>query len=551
MKRTIILIAFAFLISCQSNLHRLKAVETVLWEKPDSALVLLEQMDSLQGGFSTHEKAYFGLLKSIALDKNYIDITTDSLIRPAVEYYDKQYNHYKRMLAHYYHGVVYENAHSYTSAILEYDKAEMEAEISGNNLYLGHIYEHKGFIFTETHNYVQAISCFETAISHFSLAKEGLLVDYTQYSLAVAYADANQYTQADSVVRTFARPHPNDELEQLLDLLEAMVFAGLKAPAADILNKYDSAGKAQYTLIDYPLHALAFERYNLPDSADFWFKEAYAHASNRTDSAAIDAIRARVEHGRKHYEAAYNLTDRALTVQDSLVMELLRQSLSNTQRDFYKSEYVFRDKAYKRLLIIFCLTGTVFFLILFSLGLTFLYATKKRNEALKESMAELAIQQEQLSKARKDNAALTGSIFRDKFMQLHSISADYFKADSSQHKEIVFANFKHVLKEYTDGPVFFEALENDLNRFCENVMAKLREQVPVIKGQNLKIIALLFAGQSYNTIKLILNAQSIEALKTAKSRYRKAIKESNAPDTNLFLEMLDKKYADKAQLPGR
>ena len=513
----------------------------VLWENPDSALVLLEQLDSLKDGFSRHEAAYYGLLKSIALDKNYIDVTSDSLIRPAVEYYDKQYNHYRRMLAHYYHGVVYENAHSYTSAILEYDKAEMEAEISGNNLYLGHIYEHKGFIFTETHNYVQAISCFETAISKFSLAKEGLLVDYTQYSLAVAYADANQYTQADSVVRTFARPHPNDELEQLLDLLEAMVFAGLKAPAADILNKYDSAGKAQYTLIDYPLHALAFERYNLPDSADFWFKEAYAHASNRTDSAAIDAIRARVEHGRKHYEAAYNLTDRALTVQDSLVMELLRQSLSNTQRDFYKSEYVFRDKAYKRLLIIFCLTGTVFFLILFSLGLTFLYATKKRDEALKESMAELAIQQERISITRKDNAELTGSYFRDKFFQLQSISAQYYDADSDKQKDIVFAVFKKTLNNLKTDSALFDMLERDLNRYCDNVMAKLRSQVPEIKGQNLRLISLFFSGMQYNSVRLILNAQSIDALKTAKSRFRKLIKDSNAPDSTLFLNLLDTK----------
>lgn len=205
------------------------------------------------------------------------------------------------------------------------------------------------------------------------------------------------------------------------------------------------------------------------------------------------------------------------------------------------TEYVYKNKALNRLYIIFSLTATIFILLLLIAGTSAIYITKRKDEAIKEGMAELAIQQEQLSKARKDNAALTGSIFRDKFMQLHSISADYFKADSAQQKEIVFANFKHVLKEYTDGPVFFEMLEKDLNRFCDNVMSKLREQVPEIKGQNLKIIALLFAGQSYNTIKLILNAQSIEALKTAKSRCRKAIKESYAPDTKLFLDMLDKK----------
>ena len=541
MKRTIILIAFAFLISCQSNLHRLKAVETVLWEKPDSALVLLEQMDSLQGGFSTHEKAYFGLLKSIALDKNYIDITTDSLIRPAVEYYDKWKNHYRSMLSHYYCGVIYENAQSYTSAIIEFDKAEKEAERIGNELYHGHILTHKGYVFSTNYNYEQAILCLDDAITHYDRINESLFKDFGIYSLAVEYANSKEYSQADSVIRLLKRPHPNKDLEEQSLILEGLILSCINADPDKIIEKYTLAGPRYYTLIDYPLLGTAYERNAQPDSADLWFNRAYSSATDKADSAVVNSMKANVEHDRGNNSTAYSLVSKALDAQNSVVHDALKQSLSITQRDYYKEEYRFKEKSLEKLRIIFGLSFAVLVLIILLLVVSFRYYAKKKDEAIKEGMAELAIQQEQLSKARKDNAALTGSIFRDKFLQLHSISADYFKADSAQQKEIVFANFKHVLKEYTDGPVFFETLENDLNRYCDNVMAKLREQVSEIKGQNLKIIALLFAGQSYNTIKLILNAQSIEALKTAKSRYRKAIKESYAPDTNLFLEMLDKK----------
>ena len=53
---------------------------------PDSALQLLKTIDSKH--LVTKEgKARYALLYSQALDKNYIDVTEDSLINIAVEYY--------------------------------------------------------------------------------------------------------------------------------------------------------------------------------------------------------------------------------------------------------------------------------------------------------------------------------------------------------------------------------------------------------------------------------------------------------------------------------
>jgi hypothetical protein len=77
-------------------------------------------------------------------------------------------------------------------------------------------------------------------------------------------------------------------------------------------------------------------------------------------------------------------------------------------------------------------------------------------------------------------------------------------------------------------------------------MSKIRLQVPRIKGENLRIIALFFAGFSYETVKFILNKYSIESLKTARSRYRKEIKDAHAPDTDFFLKMLEMKKRPQA-----
>ena len=72
-------------------------------------------------------------------------------------------------------------------------------------------------------------------------------------------------------------------------------------------------------------------------------------------------------------------------------------------------------------------------------------------------------------------------------------------------------------------------------------MEKLRTHVPQIKGENLRIIVLFFAGYSYETVQLLLNKVSVESLKTARSRFRKEILHANSPDGAFFLDMLEVK----------
>ncbi len=85
---TIIFILFTFIgVSCSKNYteQRLNEVEATLETTPDSALNLLKQIPQEELTDKYHS-AYYALLLSIALDKNYIDETNDSLICIAEHY---------------------------------------------------------------------------------------------------------------------------------------------------------------------------------------------------------------------------------------------------------------------------------------------------------------------------------------------------------------------------------------------------------------------------------------------------------------------------------
>ena len=69
----------------------LDRAESCMSASPDSALAILESIDSLHFD-SRSQNARYALLKSIALDKNYIDRTDDSLVNIAVSYYRHRRN---------------------------------------------------------------------------------------------------------------------------------------------------------------------------------------------------------------------------------------------------------------------------------------------------------------------------------------------------------------------------------------------------------------------------------------------------------------------------
>lgn len=93
------------LMSCRSQTSKeLARVESIVDEHPDSALLCLQELGKKELA-SREVFAHYALLKSKALDKARIDVTMDSLTRPAVEYYS-EYDQKERMYAWYYHGLV-------------------------------------------------------------------------------------------------------------------------------------------------------------------------------------------------------------------------------------------------------------------------------------------------------------------------------------------------------------------------------------------------------------------------------------------------------------
>ena len=120
-----IIILAIFLFSCNSHSKHWEAisqVESYIEERPDSALVVLEQIDpSVLSG--KEERAKHSLLYSMALDKNFVDKTDFEVLQPAIDYYEDNGSATDKLRTYYYQGRIYQNAGNDAAAMTSYVNA--------------------------------------------------------------------------------------------------------------------------------------------------------------------------------------------------------------------------------------------------------------------------------------------------------------------------------------------------------------------------------------------------------------------------------------------
>lgn len=134
--------AAVVLLSCSKadleTERTLADVASFIEERPDSALTILDTMDSFSLTTSAL-KARHSLLLAMARDKNYIDDTTDSIIAPAVSWYRRHGSADEKLLMNYYRGRIAMNAGDYETAMRWFADGSRFSEKARNKVWSGRL----------------------------------------------------------------------------------------------------------------------------------------------------------------------------------------------------------------------------------------------------------------------------------------------------------------------------------------------------------------------------------------------------------------------------
>lgn len=158
----------------------LDRAETCMAERPDSSLYLLRTLDKRHISGSLR-KARYALLYSQALDKNYIDVDNDSLIRVAVDYYKGHGTSHEKALAYFYLGRVYDNAGDETRATEAFVEAETHALDTDDHYICGLIYSYLGNLYFSQYSFDEALAMYDKSEKCYAqagqLRNEGYMVE--------------------------------------------------------------------------------------------------------------------------------------------------------------------------------------------------------------------------------------------------------------------------------------------------------------------------------------------------------------------------------------
>ncbi len=513
-------------------------------EKPDSSLYILKRIDS-DDLSRRKDKAKYALLYSQALDKNYIDSDNDSLIRIAANYYRNHGSRQDKMLANYYWGRIQFNAHDYSRSIISLSQAKEDALKLPDYLYAGLICRGIADIYNITFNYFEELNYFEQAYEFFKKANADRHANYALLSIGVAYNNQREFKKSEDIyeqVLELARKDADTMLlEQCLTMYANLCMATDRPDEAKrmflaVRNELQSElspsdlsylayAYAQTGHADSAANLIRSAKQRMPD--DIWnqtkivFHEYHIHVCNH------------------NYRDALACYEQVVSIQDSILHNVLDQSVVAAQRDFFQKQS--DDERHKLIAHRqFSAMAIVILFLLITFGIFYFYRRLQiKNLEISKYMNMAADIQTTLQNRNIEIAGmaqLTQQLFKEKFEFIDKLGNTYYERHNTPaEREAIYNEVKKAIDNLGTDKKTIAELEKIVNSCRSDIMRKLREELPTLKEVDFQLLCYFYAGFSFRAIS-IFTKDKIENIYNRKSRLRAKIAASNTLNKDLFLD---------------
>lgn len=526
-----------------SNINNeLSDIESYILTRPDSALIVL---DSIDRGLLTSNslRAHHALLHVMALDKNFIDVTDDSISNVAVDFYR---NHGKRdyyARALYYHGVAYYNRKEYDDAILEFTKAEKVARHS-DSLYLGMIKIIQADTYRATYNELEQYNCLQESIKIFSNISQERYLCIAELQMAQLLADRFDYEQSERMLLSLlSRESLDTILRANCELCYAFVILMRSNDnALRAVEIYESIlsewGSELMTIQGYWAYAYALDIIGEKERSG----EIIKLLENTDLSEQRSYWQYRIAKINGDYFNALRFLEESNVADNLIITEALNQSLSIAQRDYHETQYELAEcKARNRLWGIFATIITAIFLLCIVAYIADYYMRmvkeEKENNLLyaEELIRQLKYSQEKDQQSLKDKYI---NLYRNQFETLRVLCDEYFQNQNRREAEKkIYERVVAIIDEIRNDTSSNERLETMLNEGFDGIMTNLKEELPRLKDLDRVIFGYFAMGFDATTISHLVN-KSINTIYIRKSRIKAMIEEVNPVHKTHFLSKL-------------
>jgi len=555
----------------------LDRAEAVMEEHPDSALAILGAIPSADVN-SSADRALHALLLTQAQIKNGHIVDNDSLINIAVSHYSDSDDSPRLMKSLFYKAQVEYNRGDMAAAIVPAIRARELATEFNDSYWRAKAAELMADIYSVTHYKSEAVKYTEEAAEHYKKAGKARNHLFALCDLAVVRSndgvDDNKNIALLDRVRRIAINEPADTT--------LIVYAD-----RTLFGMYVDSGRNDeaHRILE---EMLSLKSHYFPDSEQYSYmsrlatndgndEEALQIIKTANDEATNTSQKVHVYVFNRYYHKSKGMsreaeayTDSILTLQNTEVAAVLKQSVVSAQRDFFTARA--EKEADKARLSAMTASALGILLAAVCIGFLLYYREKmRRKKAEIETMmleaqslsAQLDEKDEslqsainELNKTRNDlkelsitvsdkdsllktQTLLTNSILEKRFQTLNALSKDYLTlTNQSSPRTGIVSDFKKEL-DIMANPESQAELERIVNNKHQGIITRLRNQLPKIKDQDIFFLTLIAAGVSRNAICIITKNKQANYYNKC-SRLRRKIENSDSTDKQEFLDTIFK-----------
>ena len=497
--------------------------EEIAMELPDSALRVVQSIDpeSVRG---RHDRAHYKLVVAEAHYYNRLAVDRDTIAQPLFDYYIESDNHAERARALYQHALVMQSEGENARAMFSLMEAEKSLTHLDNPRLSGLIYLTKGEIYGNECLHKNALEEYQKSVSFFEDANLQEHSLYSKYLVAYSYAELRNFDTAIKLFQDLEREVVEAKYYLLQnDILCRLCFIYIELNdfirCAEAYNRFKELSDNtmyHYYCIGAILNAYKgnFEQSNILYSC--------AEKESISNPILLKYTKCQILIHKGEFHKALNTYIECIDLQDTNIISAINDSVLYDEIDFIESELAHNITIQKRNRVISALSIALLTAACILIAVIFLNKLKKTRDQIailkdqvestisdlrkKQNSIKLltANEQEQRISLSKVQRQLNGLIYNN-LQNINSLlDAYYSDATKNVKREQLIKVVDNYVRDFASNENGYISVERLVNEFRNNIMVKLREEMPNLKEEEYRLLCLIYADFSSNAICLFM-----------------------------------------------
>ena len=476
----LLLMTIVVFAACDRNtpiLEQMDMAENLMNTKPDSALTILENIPvtNIKG---KEIAARYALLKSMALDKNYIDTTTFDVLQPAIDYYLKKGSPDEKLRTYYYQGRIYQNQGDDDSAMQSFLNGCDLKQVVTDSLLLAHTLVAQGTLYFKQYKTNEFIrNNLEAAKLYGVIGRD--VFEIKSYTNALdGYIILNNKSAADSLLSIcipLVQKNPDGEVYLFPSLLSYTIEFCSPDDLKTFLDKYQDLELTKDETMNF---ARGYSKIGEYDKALNILAEI-SPAAFTMDSLKYASVKIEILEKQGKYEQALNLYRDYSAMHEGYLNKLISHDLLFSDKK-HQLEMENLMKIQDRDRIIWATLCGIFALTILVGWLYYrAYRSKTRRILAEKENENLKLEQDNLRK-EKEKAELE----RDKkTLEAENLEKDKKRLEAEQRQyELEAANLRLEISQLESERDHLKELQKEQSELAKPIQKVIKDRLDILNG---------------------------------------------------------------------